>query len=102
ATAMVAVARGSVNLERCVRLQLRALRLGPVDVEELSTLLVDALVGVGAEVIALGLEQVGREAVGAVAVVVGQGAAERRHADAALGGERDDLAPVFLRLLNRL
>ena len=40
---------------------------GPVGVEELAARLVDALVGVGAEIIALGLEQVGREALAAVA-----------------------------------
>ncbi len=46
---------------------------GPVGVEELAFGLVDALVGVGTEEVALGLEQVGGEALGAVAVVVAEG-----------------------------
>ena len=70
--------------------------LGPVDVEELAALHIGALVGVGAEVVALGLEQVGRGALGAVAVVVRQRGAEGWRADAVLGREGDDLAPVGL------
>ena len=42
-------------------------RAGPVGVEELAARLVDALVGVRAEVVALGLEQVGRQPLAAVA-----------------------------------
>jgi len=38
-------------------------------VDEFASRLVDALVGVRAEVIALGLEQVGGETIGAVAVI---------------------------------
>ena len=53
---------------------LRPALFGPVDVEEISARLVGAFVGVGAEVIALALQQVGRQACRAVAVVVGQGA----------------------------
>src|SRR5690606_33379996 len=83
-------------------LELRALGLGPVDVEELAAGLVGALVGVRAEVVALGLEQVGRQAGGAVAVVVGQRGGEGGHGHAALGGEADDLAPVGLGLLDGL
>jgi hypothetical protein len=45
-------------------------------VEELAARLVEALVGMGAEVVALGLQQVGRQARAAVAVEVGQGRAE--------------------------
>jgi hypothetical protein len=89
--------------ERAGRLFYETLsRLGPVDVEELAAGLVGALVGVRAEVVALGLEQVGRQAGRAVAVVVGRARAERRRGHAALGGERDDLAPVRLRLLDGL
>ena len=51
----------------------RAAAAGPVGVEELAARLVDALVGVGAEVVALGLEQVRGQAAAAVAVEVGQG-----------------------------
>ena len=41
----------------------------PVGMRVLAAGLVDALVGVGAEVVALGLEQVGGETIGAVAVI---------------------------------
>ena len=54
----------------------------PVGVERAR--LVDALVGVSAEVIALGLQQVRRQAVAAVAVVVGQRRGERRDGNAEL------------------
>ena len=47
---------------------------GPVGVEELAALLVQALVGVCAKVVTLGLEQVRREAFAAVAVEVREGA----------------------------
>src|SRR5581483_6736235 len=56
--------------------ELRAGRFGPVEVEELAARLIGALVGMGAEIVALRLEQVGRKAGGAVAVVIGQGGAE--------------------------
>ena len=55
----------------------------PVGVEELPARLVDALVGMGAEIVALGLEQVRREPRGAVAVVEGERRGEGRHGDAA-------------------
>lgn len=72
--------------------QLRPAGFGPVDVEELAAGLVRAFVGVGAEEVALPLEQVGGQALAAVAVVVGQGAEERRSGDAVLGGFGDDEA----------
>ena len=56
----------------------------------------------GAEVVTLSLEQVGGEAGAAVAVVVGEGAAEGRSRDAVFGGEGDDFAPTVLGVLNRL
>src|SRR5438105_3524502 len=77
---------------------LRAGRLGPVDVEELSTRLVGALVRMCTEEVTLRLQQVGREARRTVAVVVGEGGAEGRHRHAAFGGEGDHLAPAFLRI----
>ena len=66
---------------------------GPVGVEELAARPVDALVGVGAKVVALGLEQVGRQPRVAIAVVVGQGAAKGRHRDAVGHRGRDHAAP---------
>ena len=75
---------------------LRALRVWPVQVEELAARRVDALVGVRAEVIALGLEEVGGEPRRAVAVEVGQRAAEGGHGDAVPHRERHDLAPGVL------
>ena len=56
----------------------RAALARPIGVEELAAGLVDALVGVGAEVVALGLQQVGGQALAAVAVVEGQRGGERR------------------------
>ena len=70
--------------------------------EELAAGLVDAFVGVRAEEVALGLKKVGGKAGRAVAVVVGEGGAEGRRRHAALGGERNDLAPVRLRRLECL
>jgi hypothetical protein len=49
-----------------------------------------ALVGVGSEEVALGLEQVGGEAGGAVAVVVAEAGAEGGDGDAVQGGEGDN------------
>src|SRR5262249_61400173 len=56
----------------------RAAAAGPVGVEELAARLVGPLVGVGAEVVALGLQEIRGQAAGAVAVEVGQGRAHRR------------------------
>ena len=46
--------------------------MGPIEVEELAAGLIDALIGVRAEVIALTLEEIRGEAFGAVAIVVCQ------------------------------
>lgn len=46
---------------------------GPVGVEEFTAWFVGAFVGVRAEVIALGLQQVGGQARGAIAIEVGEG-----------------------------
>ena len=47
---------------------------GPVGVEELAPLLVNPLVSVGAEIVALSLEQVRRKPFAAIAVKIFQGA----------------------------
>ena len=60
--------------------------LGPARVE--GALLVHAPVGVGAEEVALALDQVRRAALAPVAVVVGERGRERRHRDALLDGAR--------------
>src|ERR1035437_230956 len=73
---------------------------GPVGVEELAAGLVEALVGVGAEVVALGLEQVCRQAAGAVAVEECERGGERRSGYAELDGGHDRLAPGRLILIN--
>src|SRR5699024_9295390 len=65
--------------------------LGPLHVE--GALGVDALVGVRTEVVALGLDQGGREALCAHRVVVGQGRGEHRNGVAARGREGYDAAP---------
>jgi len=73
-----------------VRHQVGAFGVRPIDVEEFAAGLVDAFVGVGAEEVALALEEVLGEAFGAVAVVVGEGAGEAGHGDAVFGTEGDD------------
>ena len=56
--------------------------VGPFGVEGFAFGFVEGLVGVGAEEVALGLEEVGGEAGGAVAVVVADGGAEGGDGDA--------------------
>ena len=65
---------------QCLFAVLVAAQPQPIGVEHAG--LVDALIGVGAEVIALGLQQVGRQPLLAIAVVVGQRGGERRHGNA--------------------
>lgn len=72
--------------------------LRPLGVEELAFGLVQALIGVSTEEVALGLQQVGRQTLGAVAVVVAQGGGEGRSGDAVQGGEGHHFAPVLLGL----
>jgi hypothetical protein len=75
---------------------------GPVDVDVLAlgVLLVGVLrldaESVGTEVVTLGLEHVGREVLGAVAVVEGQSGAEGRGRDTPEGALGDDVAPAVL------
>jgi len=69
---------------------------GPVGVDEFASWLVDALVGVCAEVVALGLEQVGGETLGTVAVKEGQGRGECGGGDAECDGVGEGLAPRIL------
>ena len=73
---------------------------GPVGVEELAARLVHALVGVRAEIIALGLEQIGRQPRAAVAVVKVQRGGEGRGRDALARGRGHDLAPGPLAFLD--
>jgi len=51
---------------------------------------------VGTEEVVLGLQKVGGEAGGSVAVVVAEAGAERWDGDAVKGGECDDFTPVLL------
>lgn len=68
--------------------------------EELPARLVNALVGVGPEVVALGLHQVGGKGAAAVAVEVGQGAAEGRGPEAVQRGGGHHLTPGGLTVLD--
>ncbi len=63
---------------------------------------IDAAVGVRAEVVALGLEQVGRQPLAAVGVEVGQRGAEGRRRDAVSGRVTDHLAQRVLARLHSL
>jgi len=60
------------------------------------------LEGVGAEVVSLGLEQVGGQVLGAVAVEPGQGGGEGWGGDAEEGGLGDDVSPAGLGLVDGL
>ena len=74
------------------------LALGEVGVGELG---LDAE-GVGAEVVALRLEQVGRQVLCAVAVVEAERRAERRRRDTPQSHLADHVSPAVLRLVDRL
>src|SRR5262245_41824103 len=78
------------------RLDLRTARIRPVHVEGLAARRVHALVGVGAEVIALALEQVGGEHRGAIAVEVCERAHEGGAGDPCLRRHRDHAPPARL------
>src|SRR5258707_2241676 len=56
----------------------------PIGVEEFAARLIHALVSVGAKEIALGLQQVGREALAAIRIEKGPGGCPSRHADSRL------------------
>ena len=75
---------------------------GPVGVEELAARLVGPLVRVGAEVVALRLDQVRRQRRAAVAVEEGERRRVGRHRDARIDGRRDDPPPARLRLVHRI
>ena len=55
---------------------------GPVGVEEFATGFIDPLIGMGSEIIALGLEQIGRELFRTETVIVTKSRSEGRHWDA--------------------
>ena len=61
--------------------------------EEFAARFIGALVGVRAEVVALGLQQVGGQAFGGVAVEEGNRGSHAGHGDAAFDGFGDDSAP---------
>ena len=84
-----------LNAVLLLRLRLLLL-LRPLGMERAG--LVGPLVGVRAEQVALGLDQVRREPLAAVAVVVGQGGREGRDGDAQPGGLADDPPPAVLAL----
>lgn len=76
--------------------------VGPVGVEELAAWFVGALVGVGTEEVALGLQQIRRQHGAAVAVVVSERGTEGRNRDAVDGGECHDLTPVLLEFVEQV
>ena len=71
---------------------------GPVGVEELSPGTVGALIGVGSEVVTLGLEHVGRQPLGPIAVIVLEGGSHRRCGDSVGDSLADDVPPSLLSL----
>ena len=64
--------------------------------------LIGAIVGMGAEIIALGLQQIRRQVGRAVAVEIGQGRGERRRGNAQLDGRFDHVPPCRLGLFHGL
>src|SRR5438067_4972587 len=70
---------------------------GPVAVEELAAGLVEAFVGVSAKIVALSLQEIGRQALAAVGIVKGEGGAEGRNRNAFLRRSGDYVAPGTLR-----
>src|SRR5262245_53200664 len=68
--------------------------------EELGARFVHALVGMGAKVISLRLEQVRGQHGAAVLIVKSQGGAEGRNGNAFLRRRSDDVPPTFLALLD--
>src|SRR6266478_9287793 len=58
--------------------------------------IIQALVRVGAEIIALGLEKIGGQTFAAIRVVEGECSAESGHRDSFFRGHRDDVAPRAL------
>ena len=65
----------------------------PIGVEKLAARFVGALVGVRAEVIALGLQQIGRQARGSVAVQEGNRRRHARHGNADFNRFGNGFAP---------
>src|SRR5437868_7803969 len=72
---------------------------GPVGVEELAARLIHALVRVRAEIIALGLKEVGRKPFAPVAVIKRQRSAEGRHRNSLFYSGRDCIAPGTVRAI---
>src|SRR5436309_7654548 len=70
--------------------------------KEFSTRFIDSLVSMRAKIIALGLQQVGRQAFTAIGVEKGQRGAEGRDRNALLGGGRNRIAPAAVGLLDGL
>jgi hypothetical protein len=69
---------------------------GPVGVEELSALLVNAFVSVGTEVITLSLSQVGGQASSSQTVKVSQSGRDGGNGDTASNGEGSNASPARL------
>ena len=64
---------GNLEVRDSSCLNLRPIRIRPIDVIEFSSWLIDAFVSMGAEVVALGLQEILRQSGGTVAIEVGQG-----------------------------
>jgi D-serine deaminase-like pyridoxal phosphate-dependent protein len=100
---LVMLSLGVCTVDELALSVLTTVNVWPLGVEPLAGGLVDALVRVGTEEVALGLQQVGRQAGAAQAVVVRQRRAEGRHRDAVSHGQRHHLAPgCWLRLSTSL
>src|SRR5690554_1380088 len=75
---------------------------GPVGVEELAARFVDALIGMGTKVVALGLQQVGGQAFTAVAIEIVEGGGNGGSGDAVHYSGGHYTAPAFLSLVHHI
>lgn len=64
--------------------------------EEFAFRFIETLVGVGPEEVSLGLKEVSREALGAIAIVVGKRSTKAWNRDAIEGRDGNNLTPVLL------
>src|ERR1051326_7787016 len=93
---------GAIVLNRVGAGRNRAALAGPVGVEELAAGTVDALVRVRAEVIALGLQQIGRQTLAAVPIVERKRGGEGGNGHAGSHGHAYDTAPRWLAAIDDL
>ena len=74
----------------------------PIGVEKLTLRFIDSLISMGAEIVTLRLKQIRGKHCRAVAVIIGQRRADRRHRNAQLHSRSRHPPPARLRSFDRL